>query len=95
MSRIDQKRTKSTAIPKPCRKRRKLEATQNEPTRTKPSVATLSADELAWKEVTPPERLDDAEGFFGLEEIDDVEVVREANGERLYFRVCYLLLAVV
>ncbi|KAF8448586.1 P-loop containing nucleoside triphosphate hydrolase protein [Terfezia claveryi] len=34
-------------------------------------------DDLAWKEVSMPDRLDDVEGFFGLEEVDDVEVVRE------------------
>lgn len=37
----------------------------------------VALDNLAWKEVTLPEQLEDAEGFFGLEEIDDVEVVRD------------------
>ncbi|RPB24407.1 DEAD-domain-containing protein [Terfezia boudieri ATCC MYA-4762] len=34
-------------------------------------------DDLAWKEVSMPDRLDDVEGFFGLEEVVDVEVIRE------------------
>ncbi|KAF2136228.1 uncharacterized protein K452DRAFT_237847 [Aplosporella prunicola CBS 121167] len=39
----------------------------------------LRLDKLAWKEVEMPDRLDDFEGFFGLEEIDDVDVVREGD----------------
>ena len=35
--------------------------------------------ELVWKEVSLPDRLEDAEGFFGLEEIEDVEVFREGG----------------
>ena len=34
-------------------------------------------DELAWKEVSMPDRLDDVEGFFGLEEVGNVGVVRD------------------
>ncbi|KAF2275493.1 DEAD-domain-containing protein [Westerdykella ornata] len=34
-------------------------------------------DQLQWKPVEMPDRLDDYEGFFGLEEIDDVDVVRD------------------
>ncbi|KAF2105739.1 P-loop containing nucleoside triphosphate hydrolase protein [Lophiotrema nucula] len=34
-------------------------------------------DDLQWQEVAMPDRLDDFEGFFGLEEIDDVEVVKD------------------
>ena len=90
MSRTGQKRLKTTEIPNSSRKRRKLVATSKS-TNIKPSsstcVATVSANELAWREVTPPERLDDAEGFLGLEEIDGVEVVRDTNGNQPHFRV--------
>jgi ATP-dependent RNA helicase DDX24/MAK5 len=34
-----------------------------------------------------PDRLEDAEGFFGLEEIEDVEVVKEAGNRHATFRV--------
>lgn len=34
---------------------------------------------LTWKKVEIPDVLDDYEGFYGLEEVDDVEVVREGN----------------
>ncbi|EKG12791.1 RNA helicase ATP-dependent DEAD-box conserved site [Macrophomina phaseolina MS6] len=36
-------------------------------------------DSLKWKEVDMPDRLGDFEGFFGLEEIDDVDVVRDGD----------------
>ncbi|KAH7346459.1 P-loop containing nucleoside triphosphate hydrolase protein [Rhexocercosporidium sp. MPI-PUGE-AT-0058] len=36
-------------------------------------------DALPWNEVQMPDMFNDAEGFFGLEEIDGVEVVREGN----------------
>jgi ATP-dependent RNA helicase DDX24/MAK5 len=42
-------------------------------------------DKLPWKDVDLPDRMDDYEGFFGLEEIDDVEVLRdEATGHVSY-----------
>ena len=45
----------------------------------------VTVDNLAWKEVELPDQLEDAEGFLGLEEIDDVEVFRD-NGV-IQFRV--------
>ena len=37
-------------------------------------------EQLNWKEVAMPEKFDDFEGFFGLEEIDDVDVVKDGTG---------------
>jgi ATP-dependent RNA helicase DDX24/MAK5 len=34
-------------------------------------------DELGWKPVSMPDRLEDFEGFYGLEEIDDVTIVKD------------------
>ena len=46
--------------------------------RPKPKFGkNVQLDDLVWKEVSMPDRLDDVEGFFGLEEVDDVEVIRE------------------
>lgn len=39
----------------------------------------LDANSLPWKTVDIPEMFDDAEGFFGLEEVTGVEVVRNGN----------------
>lgn len=43
------------------------------------------ADDLAWKDVSMPDRIDDYEGFFGLEEVDDVEVVKDASSGSIAF----------
>lgn len=58
------KRIKKTNAPKPAIKPGK----------------NVRLDELAWREVAMPDRLDDVEGFFGLEEVEDVEVVRAGGG---------------
>ena len=52
-----------------------------------PNLDVVVPDQLAWKEVTLPDRFDDAEGFFGLEEIDNVEVVRDAAKRTVQYRV--------
>ncbi|KAL4896147.1 P-loop containing nucleoside triphosphate hydrolase protein [Aspergillus ambiguus] len=42
----------------------------------------VGVEDLNWKEVALPDRLEDAGGFFGLEEIEGVDVVRpQGNGE--------------
>ncbi|KAF3936807.1 hypothetical protein ABW19_dt0203727 [Dactylella cylindrospora] len=82
-----EKRSHSRAFK--ARKRQKIDAsdvtkkTQSRPlnTRSKPSKRwkSVSADDLKWRKVNMPDRLDDIEGFFGLEEIDDVHIVNN-NG---------------
>lgn len=46
-----------------------------------------SLDTLPWTQVPIPDRFEDAEGFFGLEEIEDVEVVRYEKLGKLEYRV--------
>jgi ATP-dependent RNA helicase DDX24/MAK5 len=41
--------------------------------------------DLGWKQVTMPDRLEDFEGFYGLEEIDDVAIVRDAKTGNITF----------
>jgi threonine dehydrogenase-like Zn-dependent dehydrogenase len=60
------------------------------PPQNRTKKAKILADELAWKEVAMPDRLDDVEGFFGLEEIDGVDVVADATG-KFEFKVWRLL----
>ncbi|KAL8775937.1 MAG: hypothetical protein Q9194_003488, partial [Teloschistes cf. exilis] len=50
------------------------------------SFSTVSVSALPWTEVPLPDRLDDAEGFFGLEEISDVEIVRDEKLGRVEYR---------
>jgi ATP-dependent RNA helicase DDX24/MAK5 len=65
------------------KKRQKVAYTVN----TDAKSRKVSLDELKWKEVELPEMFDDAEGFYGLEEVDDVEVVRYEG--TIEYRVCY------
>lgn len=47
------------------------------------SGRVVHVDALAWKTVEVPEMHDDAEGFFGLEEVEGVDIVR--NGDKVHF----------
>ncbi|KAM3415379.1 hypothetical protein BST61_g8906 [Cercospora zeina] len=45
----------------------------------------VTLDSLKWKPVSLPDRMDDYEGFFGLEEIEDVDVTRDGATGTLAF----------
>jgi ATP-dependent RNA helicase DDX24/MAK5 len=72
---VDKKRKRSEGqgkrgkAPTASSKRQKSSATKR----------VTSVDSLAWKQVEIPEMFDDAEGFYGLEEVQGVDVVREGN----------------
>ena len=61
-------------------KRRKLESGEAKP---KPAAASKNVrlNELKWNEIDMPDKLDDYEGFFGLEELDGVDVVKDGSGK--------------
>lgn len=46
-----------------------------------------SIGELAWQEVSMPDRLDDVEGFMGMEEVEGVDIFRTHDGV-LRYKVC-------
>lgn len=48
---------------------------------------SVGLDALPWSDARLPDRLDDAEGFFGLEEVSDVEIVKDQKNGRLEYRV--------
>lgn len=48
---------------------------------------STSLETLPWTQVPIPDRFEDAEGLFGLEEIEDVEIVRDQKLGRLEYRV--------
>ena len=59
----------------------------------KSSTRPVSLDSLPWQEVAFPESgFEDAEGFFGLEEISDVEVVKDIKLGKVEYRVSQLSL---
>ena len=63
------------------RKRAKL-GHKAKPAATKPK-RVVAVDDLPWKTVDVPEMHDDAEGFFGLEEVEGVDIVRV--GDKIQF----------
>lgn len=68
------------------RKRQKLSSNFTgplNPTR----LTTARIESLPWTSVPVPDNLDDAEGFYGLEELSDVEVVRDEHAGKIEFRV--------
>lgn len=76
-------------------KRKRAAASQNSNKKQKTTLAAdkdgskrtnVRGDALRWKPVDLPGRLEDAEGFYGLEEIDDVEVVRDEVNNHIMFR---------
>lgn len=50
-------------------------------------VEKVRLDDLQWKAVTLPDQMEDYEGFFGLEEIDGVEVVKDAASGTVSYNV--------
>ncbi|KAJ5495902.1 ATP-dependent RNA helicase mak5 [Penicillium diatomitis] len=46
----------------------------------------VGIDDLNWKEVSLPDRLEDATGFLGLEEIDGVDIIRASGGGEVQFK---------
>ena len=81
MAPLPSKRSRGHILPRP-KKRQRIETIPV----TKP-LTPVDLHALNWKEVTLPDRLEDAEGFFGLEEIGGVEVVRDGQSGKVEFRV--------
>lgn len=54
----------------------------------KPEDRIVGVNDLNWKAVALPDRIDDVEGFYGLEEIDDVDIVKPEGGGEVQFKVC-------
>lgn len=50
-------------------------------------AGAVGPDKLPWNEVAV-DRLEDAEGFFGLEELSDVDIVRDPTLGKVEYKVC-------
>jgi ATP-dependent RNA helicase DDX24/MAK5 len=61
------------------KKRQKVQPVEATRVPTDVKKLPVALDALPWNEVEMPDMFEDAEGFYGLEEVDDVEVVREGN----------------
>lgn len=82
---MGEKRRRDQKGPSAQQKKRKRTANTQSPENTGDSIVRL--DQLNWKKVALPDRLDTVEGFYGLEEIDDVDIVRPDGGGEIQFKV--------
>lgn len=97
MAPAERKRNLPDKISKP-RKRQRADTSDGASKQPITKTNVVSLDALSWTEVVLPDRFEDAEGFFGLEEIENVEVIRDTNlgtleyrvgrGIRVYFTLC-------
>jgi ATP-dependent RNA helicase DDX24/MAK5 len=71
----DKKR--SRPAPKSSQPSKKRQRTEPAPDAVQKRPVKL--DGLSWSEVQLPDMFDDAEGFFGLEEVEGVDVVRDGD----------------
>ncbi len=69
------------------RKRQRVDTEDSVSAQPPLKATSTSLAALPWTAVPLPDRFDDAEGFFDLEEIEDVEVVRDAKLGKLEYRV--------
>ncbi|KAK2627783.1 hypothetical protein QTJ16_002429 [Diplocarpon rosae] len=77
----DNKRARTVSnVSQRSKKRQKIESGKADATTPiGPVKRPVALDALPWNDVKIPDMYDDAEGFYGLEEIEGVEVVREGN----------------
>ncbi|KAL8764775.1 MAG: hypothetical protein Q9209_007884 [Squamulea sp. 1 TL-2023] len=76
--------SRSAHSPNESRKRKRFE--RAEPQKQRKIPRSVGVNSLPWNAVPLPDNLDDAEGFFGLEEISDVEIVRDEKLGRVEYR---------
>jgi len=51
----------------------------------------VAVDALPWNEVQMPDMFDDAEGFFGLEEVEGVEIIRDGGTVKFVCAICFIV----
>ncbi|KAI1141331.1 DEAD-domain-containing protein [Hypoxylon sp. FL0543] len=63
----------------PAKKKAKSHPTAPKSTKKTKARKPISANSLQWRKAKLPDMFNDAEGFYGLEEVDDVEVIRNSD----------------
>ena len=81
MSRSTKRKHEDDSVPEPKKQKRSAGFSK---TSNAHSSKIVRGDALKWKRLPLPDRLDDAEGFYDLEEIDDVEVVRDERNHVMF-----------
>ncbi|KZM27442.1 RNA helicase [Ascochyta rabiei] len=72
--------------PKAAHKAHKRQKLENSLKPTRKQKRRVQLNELGWKTVSMPDRLEDTEGFYGLEEIDDVDIVKDPTTGNITFQ---------
>lgn len=83
MAPVERKRSRDGTMQRSKKRQRVVEVIGT--TKKTSTIATL--DSLPWNEVPLPDRLEDAEGFFGLEEVENVEVAKDPSSGQVAYRV--------
>ncbi|CRG84515.1 hypothetical protein PISL3812_01794 [Talaromyces islandicus] len=68
------------------KKKAKVQAQSGAANPDSASPQVFGVDDLDWKSVQLPDRVDDLGGFFGLEEIDGVDIVRQEKPGNIKFK---------
>lgn len=85
MAPIEKKRRRDLASFR-AKKRQRTDLEKND-SQEGPEGGAVGVDKLPWNQVAI-DRLEDAEGFFGLEELSDVDVVRDPTLGKVEYKVC-------
>ncbi|KAI0113342.1 ATP-dependent RNA helicase MAK5 [Daldinia grandis] len=78
MNEIKKRKATSQASSAPAKKKAKAREPTKKSTQSK-AKKRITADSLRWRKAKLPDMFNDAEGFYGLEEVDDVEVFRKGD----------------
>lgn len=86
MAPIEKKRHRDLALFK-AKKRQRIDFERKDSQGPEGGAVAVGVDKLPWNQVAI-DRLEDAEGFFGLEELSDVDVVRDPTLGKVEYKVC-------
>ncbi|KAI1473197.1 ATP-dependent RNA helicase MAK5 [Daldinia caldariorum] len=78
MNGLKKRKAPSQTPSAPAKKKIKARQSTGKPAQSK-EKKRVSADSLRWRKAKLPDMFNDAEGFYGLEEVDDVEVFRNSD----------------
>ncbi|XXG96032.1 ATP-dependent RNA helicase [Hypoxylon texense] len=76
MSGLKKRKSPGQAANAPAQKRTKAHQPALKSTKKAAAKKPTSANSLRWRKAKLPDMFNDSEGFYGLEEVDDVEVIR-------------------
>ncbi|OTA62331.1 ATP-dependent RNA helicase MAK5 [Hypoxylon sp. EC38] len=79
MDRLKKRKASGQTTNAPAKKKTKSHQSTLKPIKKTKARKPISANSLQWRKAKLPDMFDDAEGFYGLEEVDDVEVIRNSD----------------